>query len=173
MTTLALDLGQTVGWIKGRAVGPLEYGSFNLDETTDLGKWLRSADKHMDQLFTGVDSVVMEQPFLGENYYPARKIISLLGHFYYYAGVAGIPGTRINEIAIASGKLALSGNGRAEKEDMIAAACDWYGFEPDEIDEHIADASGLLKFHFYGSGPPKRKPARSGPGRSILKGDVR
>lgn len=174
MTTLALDLGQNIGWCRGSAVGPLDFGTFPMKETSDLGLWLQGSDSFLMNIMKGVDDIAVEQPFLGDSYFPARKLISLLGHVYYHARFQGIAAQHVNEIAVSSGKKALSGYGKADKDQMIQAACDFWGFEAEEIDEHIADASGILKFHLFGSGPPSRnRKTRSSPGRSILRGPAR
>lgn len=153
MTTLALDLGQFIGWMKGSTVGPIEHGTLELERTTDVGRWLASSDALWPKIMAGVDDIVVEMPFLGENYYAARKLIALLGHLYYHAHYQGIGGSRIKEVAISSGKSALCGKGNAEAPQMIAACCDVWGFEPEEIDEHQAIASGLLYYHLFGPRP--------------------
>lgn len=183
MTTLALDLGQNIGWLKGSTVGPIQHGTIQLEGGSDLGLWLNSAAMVLPKLMRGCDDLAVEQPFLqtggkdkeGKSkpggYFPARKLLGLLGLVHWIARMEGIPSALVHEIPVASGKLALSGHGNADAEMMIAAACDWYGFEPHEIDEHQAHAGGLLKFHLYGPGLPKRTKPRSGPGRSILRGE--
>lgn len=173
MTTLALDLGQRIGWMKGGTVGPIEHGTFEMEETTDLGRWLAGADTFLAQAMKGCSDVAVEQPFLGDSYYPARKLLGLLGHVYYHARFQGIAGVHVNEIPVSTAKLTLAGHGQADKDQMIAAACDWYGFEPDEIDEHQADAGGILRVHLFGAATGKRKPVRSGKGVSLLRGPAR
>lgn len=170
MTTLALDLGQTIGWVKGSTVGPIEFGSFAMTETTDLGLWLQGADTFLMKAMEGVTDIAVEQPFLGESYYPARKLLGLLGHVYYHARYKGIAGALVNEIPVPTAKLALAGHGRAEKEDMIAAACEFMGWEASEIDEHVADACAIWRVHLFGERLPARRKPKSSPGRSILRG---
>lgn len=179
MTTLALDLGQTIGWVIGSAVGPLFCGSIEMPQTTDLGRWLAGADAPLGSLIKsgvrdhGVRDIAVEMPFLGDSYFPARKLLGLLGHVYYHAHFQGIAGQHVNEIPVATAKKALSGHGGADKDQMMASAVDFWGFEPDEINEHIADASGILKVHLFGEAPSKRKKPRSGKGVSILRGPAR
>lgn len=168
MTALALDLGQHIGWIKGAAVGPLEHGTFDLPETTDLGAWLASTDAFFPEVMAGVTSIAAEQPFLGASYYPARKLLALLGHVYHHAHYQGIGAKQVDEIPVATGKVTLSGRGNAEAPEMVAAACEFFGFEPEEIDEHQAHAAGIFKVHIFGRTParPSHRP-RSSPGRVI------
>lgn len=186
MTTLALDLGKSIGWMKGNAVGPVEHGTIDLGVEPDLGRFLLAAMMELTPLMRGVHDIAVEQPFLSSGgkkadgtpkpggYYPARKLLGLLGVVYVCANTNGIPASRVHEVPVPTGKLALAGSGKADKDDMIAAACEWWGFEPDEIDEHQADAGGILKFHHYGPGTPIRKAkSKSGPGRSILRNDER
>lgn len=186
MTTLALDLGKNIGWMKANAIGPVEHGTIPLGDITDLGRFLVMAMMELTPLMRGVHDIAVEQPFLSSGgkkadgtpkpggYYPARKLLGQLGVVYVCANTQGIEAARVHEVPVPSGKLALAGSGKADKDQMIDAACEWYGFEPDEIDEHQADAGGILKFHHFGPGTPIRKPkSKSGPGRSILRNDQR
>jgi len=173
MTTLALDLGQKIGWIKGSAVGPLEHGTIDLVDSRDLGVWLIDAMTKLPPIIRGVRDIAVEQPFLGESYYPARKLLGLLGAVYACANVQGITSAYVHEYPVSSAKLALAGHGHAEKPLMIAAACDFWGFEEDEIDEHQADASAILKIHLFGEAPKKSGKPRSSKGVSILRGPAR
>lgn len=185
MTTLALDLGQHIGWVKGAAVGPLEHGSFPVEDTTDLGRWLRSIDAFLMNAMRGVDDIAVEQPFLQSGgkkadgtskpggYYPARKLLAQLGHVYYAAHNSGIAAKHVHEYPVATAKLTLAGSGKADKDQMVAAACDFYGWEPHEIDEHTADASAIFKVHLFGAVEGRRKKPRSSPGVSLLRGSAR
>lgn len=172
MTTLALDLGKSIGWIKGAAVGPLEHGVIELGTDTDLGAWLMIACMKLPPLMRGVHDIAVEQPFLGDSYYPARKLLGLLGVVYLCANGEGIPGSMVHEYAVPTAKKALTGYGKAEKDQMIAAAIEWWGL-PDDISEHEADASAILKVHRFGPAPPARKKPRSSKGVSLLNGQAR
>lgn len=173
MTTLALDLGQKIGWVRGSAVGPLEHDTIHLVESTDLGVWLLDAMMKLQPVIRGVRDIAVEQPFLGESYYPARKLLGLLGVVYACANTLGIVGSYVHEYPVSTAKLALAGHGHADKDQMIAAACDFWGFEDHEIDEHQADASAILRVHLFGEAPKKSGKPRSSPGRSILRGPTR
>lgn len=153
MTTLALDLGQNIGWVKGRITGPMEHGTFKLPNTTDLGRWLRGADEFCRQVFPGVTSIAMEQPFLGSDYYPARKLIALLGHCHYWASFYDV--RVVQEIAVGNGKLNLAGHGHADEQQMISAAMRVYGLD---VDEHAAHALGIWDVFMFGKREPIRKP---------------
>lgn len=187
MTSLALDLGQTVGWVIGGTTGVVEGGEFSMPDSRDLGFWLAGADAEFPQLMRGCDSIAVEQPFLSSGgkkkdgtpkpggYYPARKLLGLLGHVYYHAHYLGISSDKIEEVPVSTGKLTLAGHGQADKDMMIAAACEWYGWDPEDVGEHQADAGGILKVHLFGAQTSgRRRPVRSGAARSIiLKGDRR
>lgn len=174
MTTLALDLGQHIGWVKGSTVGPLEHGTIDLPDTRDLGVWLMAAMMALPPLMVGADDIAVEQPFLGDSYFPARKLLGLLGAVYACANTRGISGNHVNEIPVPTAKLALAGHGRAEKPQMIAAACEIWGFEEHEIDEHQADASAILYVHLFGERPKiGGRKSRSSKGVSILRGPAR
>lgn len=173
MTTLALDLGENIGWVKGSAVGALESGTIRLDGGSDLGAWLLDAMAKLPKLIRGVDDIAVEQPFLGTSYYPARKLLGLLGVVYACARVEGIAAKNVNEIPVSTAKKALAGHGHADKDMMVEAACAFWGFEPDDIDEHQADASAILYVHHFGEAPSKRQKPRSSKGTSLLRGAPR
>lgn len=166
MTVLALDLGKNIGWVKGGAVGPVQSGTFPLEDTTDLGEWLRSADPFLTSgVLRGVSSIAIEQPFMGKSLWPMQKLSALLGHIVYYASFEGVGWKQVEMVGVSTGKKKLAGSGRAEKEDMIAAAIAW-GL--DDPDEHEADALGIFLVHLFGpnNAPPPRR-TRSGPVKVI------
>lgn len=169
MTTLALDLGQRIGWMKGSTVGPIEHGTIELPETTDLGVWLLDAMMKLPKLMRGCHDIAVEQPFLGDSYYPARKLLGLLGVVYACARTEGIAGNMVHEYPVSTAKLALAGHGHAEKPLMISSCCTIWGFEENEIDEHQADASAILYVHLFGERPGKRRRPQSSKG-TILRG---
>lgn len=163
---LGVDLGQHVGWVLGGSVGPLRFGTFEMKNTSDLGAWLRSSDELWQGLFGSgqVDGIAVEQPFLGQDYYPARKLLALLGHMAYWANFYGISSRSIQEIPIATGKLALSGRGNADAEMMIAAALRVHGVE---MNEHEAHAAGIHNVYLFGRAEPIRK-ARSKSSKGVV-----
>lgn len=170
MPVLGIDLGQTVGWFLGEAVGPCRWGSFPLATTTDLGRWLKSSDEFWQAILPEADAMAIEQPFLGASYYPARKLISLLGHAYWHAGYVGLTHNAIMEVPVSTGKHTLTGHGNADKDQMIAAAAaDGY----EDMDEHAADAYGIWKVYVFGRREKISKPkARNGKGKSILTPEI-
>lgn len=155
---LGLDLGQTIGWVLGDAVGPLRHGIHPMQNTTDLGLWLRSGDEFWQQIFGSglVTGVAIEQPFLGESYYPARKLLALLGAAYYWGSFYGLSATQFMEVPIATGKKTLTGYGKADKNRMVAAAKE-RGYVDIET-EHEADALGVWWVYQFGRQEPIRKP---------------
>lgn len=155
MSLLALDLGQGIGWVRGKAVGPMEHGVIMLPTTTDLGLWLAVAEEKMRPLFRGVTAIAVEKPFLGESYYPARKLISLMGIVYYSAHHRGLGKSDITEIENAKAKLTLAGHGRADKNQMIAAAEQRTGLPG--WSEHDADALGIFWVWHFGAAEPISK----------------
>ena len=165
---LGLDLGQTIGWFKAKPVGPCQHGQFTLKNTTDLGLWLRSSDAFFAEVLEGVTAIGVEQPFLGSDYYPARKLLALLGHVYYHANTRGIAASMIREYPVATAKLTLAGHGKAEKWKMIEAAAKM-GHE--DMGEHAADA--LAQWCCYVHGPreslaAQRAKAKTSKGRSLM-----
>lgn len=155
MPVLGVDLGQTIGWFLGDAVGPCRWGSFKAEKTTDLHRWLRSVDAPLQQILPHATAIAIEQPWMGDNWYPLRKLAAQLGHVHYHAGFAGIPSAKIKEIPVATAKYTLAGHGRADKDMMIAAAAaDGY----EGMDEHAADAYGIWKTYVFGE---RERPAKA------------
>ncbi|MBU0801416.1 MAG: hypothetical protein KKA05_10515 [Alphaproteobacteria bacterium] len=168
MSIVGIDLGQTIGWVKGDPVGQLRWGSFTLANTTDLGAWLESADEILNPLLRGATGVAVEQPFMGKNYFPVRKLIALLGQVHRWARIHNIHYQAIQEIAIPTGKRTLSGSGKADKDMMIAAAAA-HGYEG--MTEHEADALGVWWVYQFGAAEPAKRPSkRSSKGVSLISG---
>lgn len=164
MMTLGLDLGKKIGWVKGDTVGPIESGTFELEETTDLGLFLQSSDAFLMNVLPGVKQIAYEQPYLGDNLWPAQKLLALLGHVAYHARFQGIGWKQMHPIANSTGKKKLAGHGHAEKPQMIEAAKLW-GL--DDPDEHEADALGVWLVKQFGPAAEPRKAPRHGPVKII------
>lgn len=154
MIVLGLDLGQSVGWFRGGAVGPCTHGTFAMKKTTDLGSWVGSSDSFFREALDGVDFIAVEQPWLGADYYAARKLVSLLGHVHYWAHHMGIPSSRVIEVPVATGKLTLSGNGRADGPEMIRAAA---GHGYPGLNDHESHAMGCWWVQTFGKREPIAK----------------
>lgn len=151
---LALDLGVNIGWVRGAAVGPHQHGTFVLPTTTDLGRWLAASDEFFRDALQGVDVVACEKPYLGQDYYATRKLVSLLGHCAYWCRHTGVPDARQIEVPIATGKLTLSGDGRANGAKMIAAAAE-RGYPG--MNDHEAHALGVWWVAVFGKADPIAK----------------
>lgn len=154
MITVGLDLGQSIGFFKGGAVGPCTHGTFRMKQTTDLGLWLRGSDEFFREVLVGVDAIAIEQPFMSRDYYAVRKLLALVGYANMWASTMGVPAARIIEVPVATAKLTLAGSGKAEKWQMMAAAAE-RGY-PD-LDEHSADAFGVWTVSVFGKRDPIAK----------------
>lgn len=121
-----------------------------LRDTTDLGAYLRSADQHIRDEFEGASAIAVEQPnTAGQHYNGIRKNIALIGHIHYWASIYGL---NVTEVNVSHVKIAMTGNGHAKKEQVIAGA---YRFLETsalkiDIDEHMADAVGVWHVFSYG-----------------------
>lgn len=164
---LAIDLGRNLGWVLGARVGPLRSGTIQLEDTTDLGRYLASMVDPLRPLIRECTAIAVEQPITaGGSFTGIRKNMAALGHVHYLAHIYG--GKPVEEISVTTGKLALAGHGRADKDQMIFAAIEQGLSSPTE---HEADAYGIWKVHQFGA-PERNKPkTRSGKGRSLLKAD--
>jgi Holliday junction resolvasome RuvABC endonuclease subunit len=160
---LGIDLGQHLGWVKGDPVGRFSHGTIEMPKSTILGQWLAGLDPHIPELLFGVTGIAIEQPFMGRDYYPIRKLIALLGYVHRHAELAGI--RAIKEYPVATGKLTLSGRGNADAEQMIAAAAE-RGYPG--LNEHEAHALGIWWIWQFGAAESRSRAARTSKGRSIL-----
>lgn len=139
---LALDLATRIGWCCGRGERLPVVGSYQLDaQPNEIGAFLSEFELWLAGVLTEVEPemVIFESPApAGFNSLSSiRKTLGL-------AGVTEMVCYRRNiearEIAPASVKKGLSGNGRAKKPEMMAAARA-YGIDPKFHDE--ADAFGI------------------------------
>jgi Holliday junction resolvasome RuvABC endonuclease subunit len=145
MRILALDLATKTGWCFAEAGKPVSVGTLQLPRTgnnigvflSTFSAWLRPA-----LLERQPDLVVFESPILR-----GATQIATLRKLYGLAGVtemiADEYGARVFECSITQAKKALSGNGRAEKPDMIEAA---KGRGVEVTDDNQADAFGVFLF---------------------------
>ena len=151
---LCLDLATLTGFCHGAGdTGELPtIGSYRLPSTgDDLGRFLRTYRTWLTELLAGVEPelVVYESPVLhnSTSLITVRKLNGLCGVTELVVGDLnadyrrqGVAEIELAEVSPTSVKKALTGNGRAEKADMIAAAR-LYGLNPACSDE--ADAFGV------------------------------
>lgn len=123
---LALDLGASGGWAIREPDGKIRSGTWQAPPGQPFGarmawftRWLNEA---LDQLLPA--AVIAEAPIpikpgeVKTNYNTQR---SLNGMFGIAAGIPGDAGMVTDEIAIATAKKAVTGNGRASKDEMKTA----------------------------------------------------
>lgn len=141
---LALDLATQTGFCFGPAdTGEVPtLGHVRMPSTgPDVGRFLCAWQDWLEPKVREVEPtlIVFEAPILA-----GQTQIATTRKLQGMAGVTEMVGTRLGievaEIATSQVKKALTGNGRAEKADMIAAARH-YGFDPTCSDE--ADAFGI------------------------------
>lgn len=155
-----IDLGENMGW----SIGPISadtpnsavrFKTFKLRATTKLGAFLRSSEDAFREMFStpGLVALAVEKPDTnGNSYYGIRKNMALLGQMYWWLDHHGLPHEMVQEISVTAAKLRLAGHGRAQKEDMIAAALK-QGFNVD--DEHQADTAGIRQVFILGPAETK------------------
>ena len=149
MKLLTLDLATKTGF----AVGDISSGERPLSGThtlpstgTDIGRFLLAFDRWVSDLivFHKPSLVVFEAPlFLAggkSNISTARKLMCLAGMTEYFCSKHKV---MVRECNVSTIKKYFTGNGRADKPKMIAAA-KALGFEPK--DDNEADA---LAIYFY------------------------
>ena len=168
MTVLAIDLGRHMGWVLGKAVGPIEHGTIELENTTDLSRYLASMVDPLRPLMRRATAIAVEQPVVGgaaSGFHAIRKNFAMLGMVHYLAGIYGV--SSVTEISVTTGKLTLAGHGRADKDAMIFAAIE-RGL-PLGITDHEADAYGIWWVHIHGKAERTNMRPKSSKGRSVLK----
>ncbi|MEE7478447.1 hypothetical protein [Methylobacterium hispanicum] len=141
---LGLDLSVArTGWALAAPNEPLRFGSYPLPSTgEDIGKLLVAFDEWLKIKIAGEDIavVVFEAPILRQgrtHITTARKLMNLAGHVEFICSQLGI---RCAEQNISTNKKDFTGNGHAEKQDMILMARR-YGWDVKNSDE--ADACAL------------------------------
>ena len=141
---LALDLATQTGFCFGPAdTGEIPtIGHIRLPSTgTDVGRFLCAWQDWLEPKVREVEPtlIVFEAPILA-----GQTQIATTRKLQGMAGVTEMVGHRLGievaEVATSQVKKALTGHGRAEKADMMAA-CRAYGFAPQTSDE--ADAFGI------------------------------
>ncbi len=138
---LFLDLATRCGWCCGAPDQTPRYGTKVLPSTgEDIGRFAYAYNEWLLDMITleNPGLVVFEAPILAGKTTPAtaRKLMGLAWHTEFVCNLRQI---RCAEDHLQSIKKFFAGNGRAEKEDMIAAARR-LGFDPK--DDNQADAIG-------------------------------
>lgn len=146
---LTLDLATYTGWASGspdvQSAGEVRVGSIRLPATgDDIGRYLDAFDTWLNSMISVEDPglIVYEAPIISAgktDINTARKLMGLGGHTEF-VGLRRF--VQVREINIGTIKKELAGNGRADKDAMIAAA---KAEGVDVKDEHQADAFGIWK----------------------------
>jgi Holliday junction resolvasome RuvABC endonuclease subunit len=154
---LAIDLGRHMGWILAAPTGEMRFGTVELEDTTNLGRYVRSMNEPVTALMKCCTAVAVEKPNTGGNsaYFAIRKNMAALGKVCELADFHGLAPPK--EFSVTTGKLTLAGHGHADKSQMIAAAKERTGLD---MNEHEADALGIWWIYVFGAAEPIRK-ARS------------
>lgn len=141
---LALDLATQTGFCFGPAdTGEVPtLGHVRLPKTgEDVGRFLIAWEEWLTAMVAKVEPTLLlfEAPILAGSATPhvTRKLHALAGVTEMVAIRAGVECCELYPVTV---KKALTGSGRADKDEMIAA-CRAYGFDPQNADE--ADAFGL------------------------------
>lgn len=154
-----------MGWVLRDAVGPIDYGTVELDPSPNLHRHLKSMDRPLGELMKACTYVAVEKPNTSNSaYFAVRKNMAALGHIHYWAGFYGMEIPADQEINLMTAKLTFSGNGAAKKPLMIATALERYGLE---MNEHEADALAISEVHLFGARQPIRK-ARSRSSKAVI-----
>lgn len=121
----ALDLSTHTGWAFGHSDAEPSFGTLHLPSTgDDVGRFIAVYDEWLRAMLAveAPDVVVFEAPLLTRGkttLATARKLIGLATHTEF---VCWQLRTRCSESNISSIKLFFAGNGRADKDDMMAVA---------------------------------------------------
>lgn len=139
-TVLGLDLASRVGWAHSHGVG----GVIDLrNKDKDWGQMAVMFDREIRKILEScpTDQIISELPpnqLLGA----ARMI--LLGLHWQARGIAKAFDIPFSNVAVPTLKKWATGSGRADKKDMIRAACDLGWQQP--LDDNHADAILICKW---------------------------
>jgi Holliday junction resolvasome RuvABC endonuclease subunit len=150
MKVLALDCSTSVGWafFKAHGAAPM-CGTWKAPSTWSIedygSRFAKFHDWLCDMLTTLEPNVLaFESPVLprGSMDFPTTEhtLRTLIGLVSVAELVAKLRGVRCREVNVSTAKKALTGNGRAQKSDMIVAATN-RGFGV--ADDHQADACAV------------------------------
>ncbi|AKU43481.1 nucleic acid-binding protein [Caulobacter phage Sansa] len=153
------NLGVTIGPLSAEArAAQVKCFTIKLKETTRVGVWLNSATEELHRLVRenpGATWACEKPDTRGLMYFGIRKNMCLLGHVYSVLAVYGI--YEMQEVTVPQAKLRLAGHGRADKDQMIAAA-QAKGYSAKN--EHEADACGIREVVIFGPEETKAQKAK-------------
>lgn len=146
MHLVTLDLATRIGWTAGPHTSrDFQFGSYTLPSTgEDVGKFAQAAHDWLREFFPVPAKdwlVVFEQPIMPKDAHlvTLRKLYGLAWHVeFYFSGRC-----EVAEANNSSVKKQFTGSGRAQKDDMVAAAVA-AGFAAENHDQ--ADAIALRMF---------------------------
>lgn len=154
MTIALFDPGRNLGILqaplreKGAIVHNVTLRTEKLRDTTKLGPFLYSADDHIREALRGMKVAAIEAPNTqGSNHTGIVKNVALAGHIAWHATSMGI---EVQWWNLRHAKMALTDNGNAKKEEMIAAAEMYLGLAAGTLSEHEADVFGGWLVLSYG-----------------------
>lgn len=160
MTTLALDIALKTGWARRDRAGVIHSGVWFTDKPARKheGEPLHRLEQWIVEtvLAQNVNRIIVERPITkGSNSSPLQVQMSGVALL-----VAGRYGLTFEYASPATVKKAVTGNGHAEKEDMVRAAENYLGRKV--IDDNEADAVSILLAaeagkHIAVKKPKKRK----------------
>lgn len=139
---LTLDLATRTGWCRGEPGGPVTVGTARLPKTgNDVGSFLNAFEHWLEGALDGIEYVVFESPIIRSS----QLNIAVMRKLYALAGVTEMVakkrGLIVLEERIQTVKKQLAGHGRADKEQMVAAA---RARGVPVTDDNQADAFGLF-----------------------------
>lgn len=147
MRILALDPGTNLGWALGHGAKLVGFGTQKFEKTDDAGErffefnvWLH--DMSHDPL---VDKIVYEKP-LGRWAKSQAQVDLSIGMKTRIEEMCWADGIELQAVPIMTLKKATTGNGKAEKEDMVAAVNRIFGVTLTAKEHDTADALALLAY---------------------------
>ena len=147
MRILALDPGTNLGWALGDGAKLVGFGTQKFPKTEHSGErfetfgvWLADVGTH-----PLVDKVVYEKP-LGRFATSQAQVDLSIGIKTRIEEFCWKYGVELQPVPIPTLKKATTGNGRAEKEDMVAAVNRIFGLTLTPKEHDTADALALLHY---------------------------
>lgn len=164
LTIMGIDpgtnfMGYGVIRIEGNAAHLVTYGTINLDKTSDPYEKLKAIFVQVGVIIEEFrpDEIALEAPFYGVN---AQSMLKL-GRAQGVAMSAALSrGLDVFEYAPTAVKQAISGRGRASKEQVAAMVCHFLGIEENFEKLDATDALAVALCHYFANNsalPTKNK----------------
>lgn len=145
MKILAIDPGTNLGWALGDGTKLVGFGTQKFEKKDRPGERFMDFNLWLHDTARGVDKIVYEKPLgrWAKSQAQVQLSVGMETRLQEYAFAENI---ELKSVPIMTLKKATTGNGRAEKEDMVAAVNRIFGLTLTKKEHDAADALALLHY---------------------------